>query len=320
MKSLPERYSPPPYLFNGHLQTIVPFFTEKPDNKLYETTILELSDGDFLELDRIAGNTSNLIIICHGLEGNSRSHYVQQTARHFRNLRWHVLAWNFRSCGRKPNRLPKTYHPSSTEDLESVLDHEILSRKFKRILLVGFSIGASLCLNLNFNKYKDKINAIVCFSVPLDFRETSDRLHSKALWIYHTKFLEKLMKKAQKMAKLYPDTFKEIDLSAINSIEKFIEKVTVLLHGFDNLNAFYEASNTIKNLENLEIPTLIVNAQNDPLLGPNSYPKNVNNKYLELHYPLQGGHSAFPIQGGSWIPFKIINFIDRIINSRFIVR
>ena len=106
MPIVQSTYRPPVYLLNRHLQTVVPFFYVKPDNTLYKTEKFELPDGDFLELDWIHGGNDKLMIMSHGLEGNSRSSYMQQTAIYFSKLGWDILAINTRGCGREINRLP----------------------------------------------------------------------------------------------------------------------------------------------------------------------------------------------------------------------
>ena len=145
MPILHSSYRAPLYLPSRHLQTILPFFWETPDNKLYQTEVLDLPDGDFLELDWVRTGNDQLILISHGLEGNSRSHYVQQTARYFAQRDWDALAWNFRGCSRQPNRLPLLYHAGATEDLSTVVKYA--SGTYRRIVLVGFSMGANMVVN-----------------------------------------------------------------------------------------------------------------------------------------------------------------------------
>ena len=120
-----DSYRRPWYFVNGHMETIVPSLLNRAEEVPYQRERLELSDGDFLDLDWLKGSDRKLLIITHGLEGSSDRHYARRPAAFFREKGWSVCAWNCRSCSGEMNRLPRFYHHGATEDLSSVVDHAI---------------------------------------------------------------------------------------------------------------------------------------------------------------------------------------------------
>src|SRR5215510_13761043 len=127
-----SQYKAPAHLFNGHIETIVPSTFRKIDGVAYVRERLELSDGDFLDLDWLKSDSRNLMIFSHGLEGNSERHYCKGMAKYFFQRGWDALIWNCRGCSGEMNRLPRFYHHGATEDLRAVIEHAI--RKGYRFL------------------------------------------------------------------------------------------------------------------------------------------------------------------------------------------
>lgn len=315
MPILQSNYRPPAYLFNGHLQTIAPFFGVKRDNTLYQTEKLELPDGDFLELDWVRGGNDKLMIICHGLEGNSRSHYVQQTAQYFRAIGWDILAMHARSCGREMNRLPVLYHGGSTSDVDAIVSK--YASKYDSLVLVGFSLGGSMVLNFAAkHPIPANLKAIGTFSVPCDLRKSEQQIDR---WInrpFSQKFLDKLKNKVRKLEAQHPGIFDLNSLDGMKTIQSFTANFTSPFSGFSSLDDFYEEGSCLNSLKALAIPTLMVNALNDPFLSKSSYPKDIaqNSDYVFLEMPRQGGHTAFPITTTeSWMPIRLEAFLRDVV-------
>ncbi len=311
MPIMQSYYRPPAYLFNGHLQTIAPVFGVKRDNTLYQTEKLELPDGDFLEIDWIRGGHEKLMILFHGLEGNSRSHYVQQMAVHFKAIGWDILVMHARSCGREMNRLPVLYHGGSTEDIEVVVGK--YADKYRSLVLMGFSLGANMALNFaGRHSIPANLRAVGTFSVPCDLRRSEQQIDRFINRVYAKKFLDKLKNKVRKMVIHHPGSFDINVLDRITSIEAFSENFTAPFSGFNSLDDFYSAGSSLDSLKKISIPTLIVNAQNDPFLSDSCYPidlaKASDNIFLDM--PKRGGHTAFPISTTqSWMPNRLEKFL-----------
>ena len=161
--------NPPFYQFNGNLQTIIPSFTRRFPNVIYERERLTLSDGDFVDLDWIDDGNDQLVILTHGLEGNSQRHYILGAAKFFANRKWDVLAWNCRSCSGEINKMPRLYHHGEIEDFDEVIRHAIQKKDYKKIVLIGYSMGGSITLKylgVNANRLPKAIVKGIAFSAP----------------------------------------------------------------------------------------------------------------------------------------------------------
>ena len=314
MPVIKSEYRPPVYLFNRHLQTITPALAVKRDNTLYQTEMLELPDGDFLELDWIRNGNDQLMILCHGLEGNSRSHYVQQMAQHFNTLGWDVLAIHARSCGREMNRLPILYHGGSTSDIDAVVNEH--AANYKSLMLVGFSLGGNMLLNYAARHHTPaNLKAIATFSVPCDLRPSEQQIDRWINRVYAKEFLTKLKKKVYKLEAQHPGIFDLNTLEDIKSVQAFSANFTAPFSGFNTVDDFYLAGSCLNSLPKLAVPTLLVNAQNDPFLSNSSYPFELANEldHLFLEIPKSGGHTAFPITRTiSWMPSRVEKFLREV--------
>ncbi|RZK13084.1 MAG: alpha/beta fold hydrolase [Flavobacterium sp.] len=315
MPIIQSNYRPPAYLFNGHLQTMAPFFGVKPDHTLYQTEKLELPDSDFLELDWIRGGHDKLIILCHGLEGNSRSHYVQQMAQHFSVLGWDILAMHVRSCGREMNRLPILYHGGFTNDIDVVVTK--YAKKYNSVVLVGFSLGANMLINFAArHTIPSNLRAIATFSVPCDLQRSEQKIDLLINRVYAKKFLLKLKNKVRKMEINHPGVFDITGLDRVTSLQDFNANFTAPFFGFNSLDEFYAAGSCLDSLKKIAVPTLVVNAQNDPFLSKTCYPKAIadSSDYLFLDMPKRGGHTAFPISAAeSWMPKRLEKFLIDVV-------
>lgn len=304
----------PWFMLNAHLETILPFVWGKSEVDLYERERLELDDGDFLDLDWINGSSRELIIISHGLEGNSQSYYAKRAAKHFAVKGWDVLAWNFRSCSREMNRTPRFYHFGETEDIGHVVDHVVSLEKYDKIVLLGYSIGGSMTLKfLGEKEPHPSVKGAVTFSVPCNYSESLHLLEKRSNRLYRSKILDKLNSKLQKKAQQFDQLKREMP---IKSITEFNEQVILPVYGFDSLEDLYYQSSCLHFFEGIKCPVLIANALNDPLLGKKCYPyeavKDHPSIYLET--PKHGGHVGFTSKNGkNWMDQRTELFINEFL-------
>lgn len=134
-----SKYNPHQFLFNGHLQTLIPALFRKKIPLSFQRERIDTEEGDFLDLDWLRQGSPKLVIISHGLEGNSRRPYMSGMAENFFNAGYDVLNWNFRGCSGTMNRKPVFYHSGATGDLEQVVLHA--DANYRSIYLIGFSLG-----------------------------------------------------------------------------------------------------------------------------------------------------------------------------------
>ena len=320
MPLLPKpNYQTPFWLRNAHVQTIYPSLFRKVLFNYQERERLVLSDGDFVDLDwhRINGNNKKLVIITHGLEGDSKRHYVTGMAKIFTQNGYDALGWNCRSCSGEINKLPRFYHHGDTTDLREVIQYTIKTFHYSEIILVGFSMGGSLTLRIlgeDPEAVPYQIKKAIAFSVPCDLLSSVKKLSEGGNKIYNNRFLKKLGKKIAIKEKLFPNI---INASGYHKIKHFVDfdnRYTAPLHGFINAQDFYIRASVKPYLKNIRVPALMVQAANDSFLTPECicYEQAEQNKYLYLEVPDNGGHCGFMLPGQkfSWAEQRAISFVQ----------
>lgn len=307
----------PRWQFNGHLQTLVPNVVRRVGGVRYERERLELPDGDFVDLDWVEQKSKKLIILTHGLEGNSNRVYVRGMAKIFASQGWNVLAWHFRSCSGEMNRSMQLYHHGDLGDLEAVIAHALRTRDFRQVALVGFSTGGAMVLRLAGKQrghLPEPVQVAVGISVPCDVGGCADRLDLAANLIYRTKFRRRLIRKYRAKAALFPGV---LDLKKLPETKKwrdFDHHFFAPLHGFDEIKDFYEQASCTPFLSGIRVPALLLNAKNDPILTPACSPYHLAEKHpwLSLETPAQGGHCGFQSPGHSawmWSEKRTLQFV-----------
>ncbi|HQQ82924.1 MAG TPA: alpha/beta fold hydrolase [Cyclobacteriaceae bacterium] len=310
-------YRPPLYLFNGHLETIVPSAFRKITDVTYQRERLELADGDFLDLDWLKQGTRKLMIVSHGLEGSSDRHYSKGMARYFYRRGWDALAWNCRSCSGEMNRLPRFYHHGATEDITAVVDHAIAAGGYETIVLVGISMGGSMTLKYlgeNAGTLPTQVKGGVAFSVPCHLGSSARELDKPEKRFYLNRFLKKLGAKIKLKSERFPDLISYRGFDQIKSFEAFDNRYTAPLHGFRDAQDFYERAASLPHISNIRVPVLIANAVNDPFLPPACYPFDIarQSDFVYLETPDRGGHTGFTLPGSddSWMEQRAFAFFE----------
>lgn len=315
-------YSPPALLFNPHLETIYPALLRKVNFRAYERERITTPDNDFLDLDWLRQGSSQLVIISHGLEGNTSRAYIRGMAKAFFQSGFDVLTWNYRGCSNEVNRTLRFYHSGATDDLDWVVQHASNKPTYKEISLIGFSLGGNLTLKYigeKGNQLREVIKKAVVFSVPMDLHASCIKISSPSNWMYSNRFLRSLKKKVIEKSKVLP----ELDIRGIESIKTLLEfddNFTAPIHGFDNAIDYYTRNSSIHFIKKIEIPTLLVNAKNDPFLSAECYPDTdvIQNGNLKIKYPNFGGHVGFALfseNGLYWSELEALNFIQTKNNA-----
>lgn len=303
-------------LFNGHLQTIYPaLFRKIPLHGLLKRERITTPDNDFLDTDYYPNGSRTLAIISHGLEGDSRRPYMLGMIRHLLNYDLDVVAWNYRTCSGEMNTQTRMYHMGATDDLAFVVQHYIDKKLYDKIVLLGFSAGGNITLKYlgeNGNRIPEIIKKAIVFSVPCHLSQCTQELQKLSNQIYERRFLKSLLYKASLKAKQIPQQIDWSKLQKVKHIWDYDEYITAPLHGFEGAEDYYHKSSSLNFIKGIIIPTLIVNAHNDPFLGDKSYPteivKNLENVYLEM--PETGGHCGFYSKGPSyWSEQRAIEYL-----------
>lgn len=319
MPILSSTYTKPPLLYlNGHFETILPSIWRRIEGVTYLREKIETSDSDFLNLDwsRVGGD--RLLLVSHGLEGDSQRHYVRALVKLFNQQGMDVLAWNNRSCGGELNVQPVLYHHGSSQDLDTVIQHVISLNQYKKLYLAGISMGGAQTLNYLGKKGEDVptiLKKAAIYSTPVHLPSSAATLRRPANQFYKQKFLGKLKKKMEAKGKQYPGLIDLESLPKVRDFDEFDTQYTAKLHGFANATDFYEQASPHTRLKNIQVPTLILNAANDPLLGTECYPKEFakGSSEIFLEIPNRGGHTGFTIQGSefNYAEYRLLEFLTQ---------
>jgi predicted alpha/beta-fold hydrolase len=295
-------YRPSPFLFNGHLQTIVPSTLRQVPDVAYRRERLELPDGDFLDLDwalaQPGQRAKRLGIISHGLEGDSSRPYVRGMARALNQAGFDALGWNYRGCSGETNRLLRSYHLGDTGDLAAVVHYAIEAQGYEEVVLTGFSAGGNVTLKY-LGEHADQVPVQVqraaVFSVPTDLRASSLHISRWQNHIYLRRFMASLRNKMREKAAHLPGQLDLAELDTLRNFPQFDERYTAPLHGFASADAYYAHAASGQYLAGIRIPALLVNALNDPFLPASCYPRDVAaaSPCFFLETPLAGGHVGF---------------------------
>lgn len=308
-------YKPPFFLFNAHLETIFPSQFRKVKLPPYQRERIDTPDRDFIDLDWLKRGSKKLVIISHGLEGDSTRPYVKGMAKALSENGYDVLAWNYRGCSGEMNKALRFYHSGATDDLATVADHA--APHYTEINLVGFSLGGNLTLKyLGEERTKpERLKKAVVFSVPLDLHTSCIKISEPANWVYSRRFLRSLRKKVLEKSKI----MHELDASGLKKVRTlyaFDDLFTGPIHGFKSALDYYTQSSSIRVVNNIQTPTLIVNAKNDPFLSSECYPNNLlkNHPQVTFESPERGGHvgfAQFTKNGLYWSEERVLEFLSR---------
>lgn len=280
----------------------------------YQRERIDTPDDDFLDLDWLKQNSTRLVILSHGLEGSSSRAYMRGMAKAFFSQGFDALAWNYRGCSQEINRQVRFYHSGATDDLDVVVRHA--AKTYGEIFLIGFSLGGNLTLKYLGERGTRVLPAIqkaVTFSVPMDLHKGCQKISQPANWIYSQRFLKSLKNKVIRKAHVQP----EIGIEGIDRIKDLIsfdDRYTAPIHGFRNAIHYYHESSALQFVHEITVPTLIVNAKNDPFLSPECSPVDLlkNHPLVSLETPDRGGHVGFSLfnqNGLYWSEKRAMSFI-----------
>ena len=291
-------YKAPLFLQNGHIQSIYPTLFRRFDTGFYERERIFTPDDDFLDIDWSRTGSNKLAIISHGLEGISHRNYVVGMVKMLNRNGWDALAWNYRSCSGEMNRRLRFYNSGTIDDLEVVIEHAAKIESYKEIVLIGFSMGGNLSLLYLGNKgsrIDSKIVRSVVFSVPCDLKASTRELAKFKNRIYMGRFLKTLHQKIRTKMKLMPGQINDDNYHLIKNFKDYDDRYTAPLHGFNNAEDYWSKCSSNRFIPEIKIPTLIVNARNDPFIADGCYPVNEtsDSKCVYLETPKSGGHVGF---------------------------
>ncbi|HEX6317456.1 MAG TPA: alpha/beta fold hydrolase [Burkholderiales bacterium] len=272
-------------------------------------------DGDFIDVDFCGDpGARDQLVLFHGLEGCSESHYARALAAHALRIGWRLAIPHFRGCSGEPNRRPRAYHSGDTEEVDW-----ILARFSAAVSAVGVSLGGNALLKWlgeRGESARARIRRAAAVSAPIDLAAAGDALDRGLNRLLYTRhFLATLKPKALAKLELFPGLYDRGRLRAARSFREFDNLVTAPLHGFRDTDDYWSRASSGPHLEAIRVPTLLLNARNDPFLPEHALLAAARRAApcVVLEFPPTGGHAGFlagPFPGRhSWLPQRLFEFL-----------
>lgn len=316
----PSDFVPVRYLRNPHVQTLAGALWPVGRMPEYRRERLELADSDFIDLDWIDRGSSHCVIICHGLEGSSKARYMRRMARLLAHSGWSVVAWNYRGCSGLPNRLLRAYHSGDTPDLHTVVSHA--ATRHRSLALVGFSLGGNLVLKYaGESSLPPAVKCLCAVSAPVDLASSVAALEGRRLSRpYLRRMVRSLRGKITGKATAFGDQIDLTDIHKVRDFSVFDERFTAPLHGFCNAREYWQKCSARFVLANITIPSLLINACDDPFLGDGCFPRAEAAASSRFFFasPAHGGHLGFIQSAGSvhsWAETRVQAFLSEYIDQ-----
>ncbi len=343
-------YAAPPWLPGGHAQTIyAALFAPRP-HVIYRRERWDTPDGDFVDLDWVVnpepqqsrinlsrpdehgsqapgnGNSARsgldkapLVALFHGLEGNSRSHYAVTLMAALQKTGWRGVVIHFRGCSGEINRLPRAYHSGDSAEIDWIL-HRLRQRHPAAPLhAVGVSLGGNALLKW-LGERRENAAGIICTAVavsaPVDLMAAGDALDQGFNLLYARHFLSTMKRKSLAKLAHFPGLFDGDKMRTARTLRAFDDVVTAPLHDFKNTDDYWLRASSKPLLRHISVPTLLVNARNDPFLPGKFLPLPTEvSAAVTLDFPAAGGHAGF-VSGAfpghlDWLPHRILGFFNR---------
>jgi predicted alpha/beta-fold hydrolase len=314
-------YHPPWWLPGGNLQTIYARSLGRNYSVRYRRERWETPDDDFIDLDWLNNSPRDgdqLLVLFHGLEGCSASHYVLSLMVMASHRGWLGVVPHFRGCSGEMNRLVRSYHSGDSREIDWILRRMKSVIPCARICVVGVSLGGNMLLKWLGEEgpgARAVVERAVAVSAPLDLVAAARQLDFGIKRVLYTRFFLGFMR-PRALAKIAVHTL-PIDPDAVRSsstFRQFDDLFTAPVHGFRDAVDYWTQSSSKPWLRRIEVPTLLINARNDPFLPEGVLPhRNDVSDTVVLDFPRDGGHVGF-VSGRfpgnlDWLPERIFTFL-----------
>ncbi|MGL4995622.1 MAG: YheT family hydrolase [Deefgea sp.] len=309
------------WLPGGHAQTIYPALFMWRRAARYRREAWVTPDLDSIVVDWTAGRAGTpLIVLFHGLEGSSRSHYALSLFTQAYKQGWRGVVPHFRTCGNVQNRLPRAYHAGDSEEINWVLRRMRQAFPDSPIFAVGVSLGGNALLKWlgeQGSAANMVIDAAAAISAPMDLTASGNQLDQGMNRHFYTRnFLSTLRYKTQMKLKLNENPYIDWQqVKQVKTMREFDHLVTAPLHGFHSVEHYWQSASSKEVLSQITLPTLIINALNDPFIPAASLPQQSDMPAcVKLLQPAEGGHVGF-VSGAppgklTWLPDNILRFFQ----------
>ena len=288
---------------NPHCQTLLGALIDRTRHYPLSRERVPLADGDFIDLDWLAATTGEgpTVLILHGLEGSSRSPYIQRLLATCEARQWPAVVMHFRGCSGEPNRLARGYHGGETGDLDTIVSL-LKNRSGKGLCVVGYSLGGGVLLKWLGEKGSDAgLLAAAAVSVPFSLESAAERLNRGFSRVYQWVLLRWLKRSIRRKAARHGHELPP--LRALTHFRAFDDAITAPLHGFADASDYYQKASCRPYLRAIEVPTLLIHAADDPFFLKTSLPDpDELSPAIQFELSTHGGHVGFIAGGWPWAP------------------
>ena len=267
-------------------------------------------DADFVDVDFCEAQPSDasrpLLVLFHGLEGSSSSHYSQAFADWGLQHGCDIAVPHFRGCSGSLNLAPRAYHSGDHEEVDHLLrtfKQQITAQNRPGLLAAGVSLGGNALMRWAGEQglaAQQVVQAVAAICSPLDLTASGHAI-GKGLnrQVYTRMFLRSMKPKAMAKLKQYPGLFDAKKVLAAQDLYEFDDGFTAPLHGFKNTDEYWQKASALQHMGHIAVPALALNAKNDPFIPSDSLPTSAKvSAHVTLWQPDAGGHVGFP--SGSW--------------------
>jgi len=306
----------------GHVQTIWPaLFSRRFDAAapVFRRERWTTSDGDFIDVDWQGDDrAAPLLVLFHGLEGSSSSHYAQAFAVEAARRGWRFAVPHFRGCSGEINLAPRAYHSGDHEEVGWMLARFRVLHAGPMVA-VGISLGGNALLRYAEEAGESaavRVAAIAAVSAPLDLAAGASAIgRGFGRQVYTRMFLRTMKRKAWVKLRQHPGLFDAAALRRARDLRGFDQVFTAPLHGFAGADDYYARASAKPQLARIRVPALVLNARNDPFLPASALPGSAEvGAHVTLWQPRHGGHVGFAL--GRWpghlrtLPESVARWLD----------
>jgi predicted alpha/beta-fold hydrolase len=287
----------------------------------------ETPDGDFIDLDWLAeadpprARDTPLLVLFHGLEGSSDSHYARAVMHAARQKGWHAVVPHFRSCSGEMNTAPRFYHSGDSTEIDWIVRRIKAAFPDAPLFVAGVSLGGNALLRW-LGEYPliatGLITAAASISAPVDLQSGGHALAVGFNRVYTHHFLQTLKKKSLLKLQQFPGLFDREAMLSARDLHSFDDVVTAPLHGFRDADDYWRRASSKPILPEVSVPTLLLNARNDPFLPAAALPlPHEVSARITLEQPETGGHVGFPSSAPAhgrgardWLAQRLLSFFS----------
>ncbi len=333
-------YTPPRLHRGGHLQSILAATCSRAPQPQWQRQRWEWDDGDFCDADWLHQRDAlaHTLVLFHGLEGSSRSHYARSVGAYFQSRGWRVVVPHFRGCSGEPNRLLRAYHSGDAPEIERMLNRVHRQHPGARLHAAGVSLGGNALLTYLASRSAPlsahssapssapvtvpipepvpiPLHAAAAVCAPLDLARCGDAITTGFANVYTAMFMRTLRRKALEKRRRFPQACDWAGVLAARNLAQFDEVFTAPVHGYQNAADYYARASAKPMLGAIALPTLLLNALNDPFV-PQQILRTIHaSPSVTVHQPQQGGHVGFA-QGAwlgqlDWLPQRLYTWFTQ---------